>query len=184
MAAPVLTIRDTEKKGTTVERKVLNEFIQSLSASVMKTLAVQCACPASAGTPLDVPLADIPTADIAAIIGITAKGLGGNVALIFSKPVFLQIMSKMLGEEITTVNPEVETGAGELLNIIFGNAKTDLSRKGFILEQALPCVIHAAELKLSLTSQPTLSVIPFNCEFGSFHLLMGLQYKTDAGSAK
>ncbi len=81
------------------------------------------------------------TYDISAIIGITGSGTGG-VVMSFPEDVACKVVSRMLGEEITTVNQDVSDGLGELVNIITGNAKRGLVKFGFQnISLSLPNVV-------------------------------------------
>src|SRR5688572_11064834 len=83
-----------------------------------------------------------PSMDIAAVIGLTSKSFNGSVAICFPKAVFLMIMEKLLGETHKDIDKELEDGASELLNIIFGQAKKVLYAKGYAIERAVPTIVR------------------------------------------
>jgi hypothetical protein len=47
-------------------------------------------------------------------------------------------MGKMLGEEFKAITQDLQTGAAELLNIIFGSAKVVLNEQGYAIQKAIP----------------------------------------------
>jgi chemotaxis protein CheX len=103
-------------------------FINPFISGTVSTLKIQCSVDAHAGTAfLKSKTSPKLKTDIAGLIGITSEAFRGNIAICFPEKTFLGIMSQMLGEEFTEINNEVEDGAGELMNIIFGTAKKVLN---------------------------------------------------------
>ena len=150
------------------------EFIKPFMSGVLEVMKVQfnCPCKVLAPTPKN-KMAIPPQIDIAGIIGLRGDKFNGSIALGLPENVFLKLMSNMLGEEYKTISEEVEDGAGEMLNMIFGHAKTILNEKGYSIEKAIPTVVTGKNLTLkSLPSKNTL-VIPFESEFGLFYLEVG-----------
>jgi chemotaxis protein CheX len=134
----------------------------------VKTLKIQCGVEAKAGKPeikktnyrLDVA--------ITAVIGLVSSAFSGSIAICFPEKIFLGIMGNMFGEKFDTITKELEDGATELLNIIFGQAKRTLNEKGYAIEQAIPTIVRGHALEVwHLTPQATI-VIPFETVFGSF----------------
>jgi chemotaxis protein CheX len=83
---------------------------------------------------------------IAGMIGITGASFEGSMNIGFSEVGFLKTMEKMLGESHSEVNREIEDGAAEFANIIFGQAKLKLNENNHQFKPAIPCVIRAEEL--------------------------------------
>jgi CheY-specific phosphatase CheX len=83
---------------------------------------------------------------IAGLVGVTESSFEGSMSIGFSEVGFLETMEKMLGEKHTEVNREIEDGAAEFANIIFGQAKVKLNEKNHQFKPAIPCVIRAEEL--------------------------------------
>ncbi len=110
-----------------------------------------------------------PTA-IAGVIGLASSKISGSVTLAFPEVVFLGTMSKMLGEEYTEITPDLQDGVAEILNIVFGQAKTALNEKGYGLDMAIPTIISGKGISLEQMSHGKTIVIPFNTEFGPFYI--------------
>lgn len=71
------------------------------------------------------------TDDVTAIIGVSGS-LEGNVLYGFSGDTAVAVVSRMMGEEVTTVSDEIGLLAlGEIANMITGNAATRLSQIGY-----------------------------------------------------
>jgi chemotaxis protein CheX len=104
------------------------------------------------------------------VIGLTSNNFTGSVAVCFPKQVFLTIMERMLGERHDSITRELEDGASELLNIIFGQAKRVLNEQGFSIEKAIPTIVRGTDLNVHhLTPNPTI-IVPFQTDVGSFYI--------------
>ncbi len=150
-------------------------FLDTFAQATLETLRVQCSFTAKSGKAFRKGTgADLPTA-VAGIIGITATGFNGSIAIGFPMKTYLSIMSGMLGETYTTLTKDLEDGAGELINIIFGCAKKALNDKGFNISRAIPSVIHGQNLSVLQLAKLPVIVIPFESEGGAFQIEVVLE---------
>lgn len=171
--------RAEDARGNKVNIDV--SFVNPFIAGALETFKIQCNFEATPGAPSLRKKGEtgfLP--DIIALIGLTSKAFNGTVALCFPASVFLAIMSGMLGEDLKELNQEIEDGAGELLNIIFGQAKIKLNEAGHQVEKAIPSVIRGHQLNLKHLSDNFLLVLPFTSPAGSFEI----QIATDRKSLK
>ncbi len=108
--------------------------------------------------------------DIIGVISLVSANLEGSVSLCFPKETFIKVCNLLFGETHTEISHEIEDAAGELLNMIFGNAKGQLNNKfNCQIQKAIPTIIYGQKLKLKQTKGPTI-ILPFECEAGNFHL--------------
>jgi chemotaxis protein CheX len=115
-----------------------------------------------------------PTHDISGIIGLSGKAQG-SIAISFPKITALKIVSKLIGSELKVIGPELTDGIGEIVNIVAGYAKKDLTE--FNLSISLPNVIIGKDHVLAgQTGVPTI-VVPITCVLGDFAMEVAL--KTD-----
>ena len=82
----------------------------------------------------------------------------------------------MLGEEFTTLNSEIIDGAGELTNMIFGQAKITLNEKGYGIKTALPSVIAGKDHSLNAMTKGPVVVVPFTTPKGNFFVEICLSH--------
>ncbi len=108
--------------------------------------------------------------DISGVIGLVSEAFSGSVVISFPEQTFLKIMSTMLGEEFTTITKDIGDGAGELTNIIFGQAKVILNEKGYALKTAIPSVIMGKDHKITALSSGARVVVPFTSDAGDFYV--------------
>jgi chemotaxis protein CheX len=113
-----------------------------------------------------------PSNDISAVIGLSGD-TQGSIALSFPKIVALKVVSAMLGTEIKIIGPELTDGIGEVVNIIAGNAKADLT--AYKLSISLPNIIVGKDhMVVSPSGSPTI-IVPFTCPLGAFTMEVSLK---------
>ncbi|MBI3544012.1 MAG: chemotaxis protein CheX [Deltaproteobacteria bacterium] len=158
-------------RKATPSTKIDVEFINPFIQGTLATFDMQCSLKATAGKPfLKGSGPQEVMTDIAGIIGLTSPHFNGSIAICFPQSLFLTIMSNMLGEKYDTITKDLEDGAAELLNIIFGWAKRVLNEKNYAIEKAIPTIVRGASLTVRhVTPNPTL-VLPFDTPSGAFQI--------------
>ena len=145
-------------------------FVNPFVSGALETLKVQCSTTVTPGKPFIKGLNQPTDVAIAAVLGLTSKPFNGSIALCFPEKTFLTIMGKMLGEAFPAITKDLEDGAGELLNIIFGQAKKHLNDKGYAIEKAIPTIVRGKELMVRhMSANPTV-ILPFESDAGLFHI--------------
>lgn len=157
-------------------KKLNVDFVNPFISGAIETLKVQCFMDCHPlKTILKENLVDPQSCDIAGVIGITSREFTGSIAICFPKKVFLGAMSQMLGESYTEISKDLEDGAGELLNIIFGYAKKILNERSFAIEKAIPTVVRGTSLEIKHLSNSKTLVVPFETTFGLFYIEIGIE---------
>jgi chemotaxis protein CheX len=109
----------------------------------------------------------IATGDVTGVMGLTGAARG-TVSVSFSEKCILSIVSGMFGEAIKELNEEIRDAAGEISNMISGQARRTLEEMGLSLTAAIPTVIMGRGHSLSpITTYPVIA-IPFKTEHGDF----------------
>ena len=111
---------------------------------------------------------------VAGQIGLTSTAFKGVVCRCFEGPAFLRMVSNMFGEEISEITAESQDAAAELLNIIYGAAKTAWNATGYKLEMAIPTVVRGSEVHVSQGSTPVL-VVPLKSEYGYIYIEIAIK---------
>lgn len=165
---------DLHKKKTLSEtdlRRLLFRYLaQGAFAAVETTLHSTCACDENYSAKAeDVPLNQF---DFISVINLNTDFLKAELRLSSSAKVLEKLSRAMLGPEPTIDIELVEGMALELLNLIYGHAKSNLNDKeGFRLPSAIPRVLRKAEfqrIKRSPASQ--LTIMPMVTPMGSFYV--------------
>jgi chemotaxis protein CheX len=151
--------------------KILDvNFINPFLSATIKVLQTQTQTTAKPGQIYKKDSKEKFMGDISGVIGMVTDAFSGSVVISFPGETFLKIMSRMLQEECTVINKDIEDGAGELTNIIFGQAKVILNEQGFGIKTALPSVITGSDHSiLNMSSGPRV-VIPFSTDVGDFFI--------------
>lgn len=110
--------------------------------------------------------------DISGIMGLSGETLGA-VVISFPKMSALRTVSKLTGSEVKIFDQMVVDAIGEIINIIAGNAKKDLSQ--FKLTISLPSVVTGRGHRLNWPSGVPVITIPFTSELGDFSLSVSLR---------
>ncbi|MCM8812361.1 MAG: chemotaxis protein CheX [Candidatus Omnitrophica bacterium] len=105
--------------------------------------------------------------DISAIIGM-AGDANGWVAFCLQRQLAVKIAANMLGEEKQEIDADVRDAVGEIVNMIAGGAKGELTQRGFSFKIALPTVVIGDNHELSRVKDFPYIVIPFATEEGNF----------------
>lgn len=154
-----------------MSQKMDVKFFKPFVEGTIKTLLVQCSLESKPGRPFyKKDEKSEPQYEIAGIIGLTCTAFTGSISLCFPKEVFLAVIGGMLGETYEEITEEMEDGAAELMNIIFGQAKRVLNAEGYDIVKAIPTVIRGDSIVTRhLTSSPTI-VLPFDTKAGGFRI--------------
>ncbi|NCN27161.1 chemotaxis protein CheX [bacterium] len=145
-------------------------FFKPFVLGAIQTLKVQCSTEVKGLKPFYKGEKEQPPFDIASIISLQSNAFVGTITLCYPANVFLHIMSKMLGEEFTEITEDLEDGASELLNIIFGQAKRVLTNEGYVIEKAIPTIIRGKDLRTRSQTKEKPIVLPFDAEVGELHI--------------
>jgi chemotaxis protein CheX len=145
-------------------------FFKPFIDATIKTLKIQCNMDANHEKPYIKGTKPQPSYDLAAVIALTSNAFNGTITLSFTKTTFLGIMAGMLGETHAEITPELQDGAAELLNIIFGQAKVAMTEIGYTVEKAIPTVIRGAGLQTKIVSAQPVIVLPFTTTSGVFEI--------------
>ncbi len=117
---------------------------------------------------------------VAGLIGITSPTLQGSVSMQFSKKVFLGIINRMLETDFTEMSSDIEDGAAEFTNIIFGGAKAELNKKGMGLQVALPSLLSGVNIqKAGSSGGQTVQTLAYLTEFGPFYQVFHINQKNE-----
>jgi chemotaxis protein CheX len=141
--------------------KYINAFIES-AVNVLKVMAFIDATPGKPYAKQD----QTARGDFSGLITFSGS-VTGSLALSFSESCIYKIVSNMLGENQETSNM-VKNAAGELTNMISGDARKRLQSQGLIIQADIPIILSGKDhlIKHVLTG-PSI-IVPFETAFGAF----------------
>ncbi|MCB0411634.1 MAG: chemotaxis protein CheX [Bdellovibrionales bacterium] len=165
-------IGENRTKGTSTKKKLDVSLIEPFIAATMEVLKTQAQVDAHPGKPFLKSTSPVPySIGIAGVIGVGSSSFTGVVALCFPEKTFVGIYNSMFGESNTELTAEMEDAAGEILNIIYGQAKVVLNDKfKQDLQKALPTVLRGEKLSVRQVGTQTALILPFESTCGLFHI--------------
>ena len=155
-----------------VDVELINPFIDA----TIKVLDLQASVKAKAGKPYLRKADSALPMEIAGVIALTCREFKGAIAICFPGATFLAIYGGLVGETHTEITDVIEDGAGELLNMIFGQVKSVLNdSKGYNLEKALPTILSGEKLRIHHQSPSPAIILPFESPVGTFHVEISIE---------
>lgn len=147
-----------------VDVRVINAVIKAttnvLTQFGVKNIKMQGAKTMAANTPLQ--------GEVSSVIDIRSKYFKGYLTVSFDKSSFLELVSSMLMEPQTEITPDNQDAVGEINNIIFGNAKSEITSYG--VEMTVPKVIMGKDQTIPTLPGAAGMLIPFATDAGEFYL--------------
>ena len=150
---------------------VINAFVDG-SIHVLKLMAFM---DVTAGKPF-LKKDRLAIGDVSGII-VFSGSFTGSLALSFSENCIFKIVSNMLGEEVSNIDHLVQDTAGELTNMISGDARKRMEGKGLIVSAGIPSVVVGKNHEISHVLEGPSIIVPFNTEFGAFVADFNIQQK-------
>ena len=142
--------------------KFINPFINA-TLHVLNTMAFT---KAEAGKPF-LKKDKVARGDVSGVIGLIVE-VSGTISFSFTEKCILSFVSKMFGEEIKELNDDIGDAAGEISNMISGQARREMEDMGRSLQAAIPTVIMGNGHTIThITSHPIIA-IPFKTDNGEF----------------
>lgn len=146
-----------------VDVRVINAVIKA-AGKVLSQYGLQCKMDkAMPQSPTDV----LP-GEVSSVIDIKSLSFQGLLSISFDKQSYLELVSAMLMEEQTDITPDNQDAVGEINNIIFGNAKAEITNYG--VEMTVPRILMKATQALDVPQGSAGMQIPFATEKGRFYL--------------
>lgn len=147
-----------------VDVRVINAVIGSttkvLAQFGVSSIKMEKATPKSPSDPF--------MGEVSSVIDIKSNSFEGYLCISFDKGSYLEVVSSMLMEEQTEINADNSDAVGEINNIIFGNAKAEITNYG--VQMTVPRVILGAQQTSPCPAGSAGMLIPFTTGKGKFYL--------------
>lgn len=145
-----------------VDVRVINSIIQAsikvVSQFGLKDVKMEKAKPRKAD--------EVLPGIISSYIEIKSAKFNGLMILSFEKACYLGLVGSMLGEEQKELNADNQDAAGEINNIIYGNAKSDFTSYG--IELTIPKIVVGDAIKLPSPAGSSSIEVPISTQCGRF----------------
>jgi chemotaxis protein CheX len=150
------------------------EFVKPFIEATMNIFSVQVGINLTAGKPFAAAGSGekrpIIEGDVlAGTLSVVAADFRGSVCIVVEKKGFLSIYEKMFKEVITEITDDSMDALAEILNMIYGQAKTVLNdRYGYGIQPALPTVLSGNSLQVYHANMGALICLPYTFDGHNF----------------
>lgn len=153
----------------------LPHISKCLSQSVIHALSVQLSMTPTLQKATEEVVENCLDVDCLSTIVLNSSMWTGTLSLAFPQQTILKIIENMLGEVYTELNSENADTAGELLNIIYGNARMTINGDGYDFQPALPTTVAGKELGLAKHKMSSAHMVHvYESEAGPFMTILWL----------
>ncbi|MEN0060009.1 MAG: chemotaxis protein CheX [Bdellovibrio sp.] len=147
-----------------VDVRVINAVIKATTSVLgqfgVSSVKMEKAIPKSPHDPL--------MGEVSSIIDIKSRSFQGFLCISFDKSSFLDVASSMLMEEQTDLTQDNQDAVGEINNIIFGNAKAEITSYG--VELTVPRILIGLKQTIPCPPSSAGMMIPFSTGKGQFYI--------------
>jgi len=147
-------------------------YIKPFVLAVKRIFETMIMVPFSLGKPVLKKGSEVPH-EISGIIGLSGN-VSGCVVISLSHAVAFQLVSSLIGEEVTELDEVCTDAIGEIANMIAGNAKTNFPSKDNSI--SVPSVVVGRH-KVTYPSGIPIITIPCNTDKGEMIIEIALKEK-------
>lgn len=144
------------------------------AAAVVEALKIQCSYDVSKERTYicdDASTASTIVYEIGAVLALVGKQFSGSISISYSKTLYLALIGAILRQKFDEISSDLEDGAGELLNMIFGVAKAKLEADhGYSFKSAIPTIIVGPNIHMRALTAHAQIAVQFKGKDGPFEI--------------
>ncbi len=99
--------------------------------------------------------------DVTGIMGLVGDRKG-TITISFREKGAMFVFQTLIGDECTSVTPDVVDAIGELTNIISGQARKEFERAGINLKASIPMVVVGHDVEMNFITTIPIVQLPFD----------------------
>lgn len=153
-----------------MDAKLLNPFIQA----AVDVLKAEVDANVSRGE-ISLQKSSLTSDDITVLINLVGD-VFGVVMYGMHTPTCLNLVSKMMGQEIAEMSSLALSGVAELGNVISGRATIRFSESGYVSNISTPTVVNGRGVEISTLGFPRI-VVPLVTQYGALTVHIALREK-------
>ena len=112
----------------------------------------------------------LPAGDVTGFITMESSKATGLMAISFSSGAIFEIVEKMVGDKVNSIDTTVVDMVGELTNMTTGGAKNLLTQQGYDFNMATPEIFTGKEQEIPHHPDDKIITVPFSIQSGSFYV--------------
>ncbi len=121
--------------------------------------------------------------DVSGILNLMQEKSEGAFIVTFPKQTIFKILEKMYRKPFTSIDKSVQSGVGELTNIIYAVMKTNLNKDGFQFKMAVPNVVVGENHTVMIDNEGSSMIVPFSTDIGDFSVLITFHEQEKSAAA-
>jgi len=148
-----------------MDAKLINPVLETM-VSVLSTMAN---VKPNLGKP-KIKTDEVALGDVTGIMSMVSPKVRASLAISFSKSIIIDLVQRMLGEEITEVDDTARDMAGEMTNMVVGGAKNLYAEQGYDFDMSSPKLLLGKEHTIHHEFSGQTIVLPFSADAGEFYI--------------
>ncbi|MDX9690417.1 MAG: chemotaxis protein CheX [Proteobacteria bacterium] len=112
--------------------------------------------------------------DVSGVIALVQDGLEGTMTLCLTFETVRDVLPRIVGHSVSVTQEMTVDAVGEITNMIFGQIKTELNRRGYGLKLGIPSVVTGRGHFVSQFHRGPFMLIPFYLEGQLFQVHVAL----------
>ena len=114
--------------------------------------------------------------DVSGVIGMVQNQLEGTLTLCLTFETVRDILPQIIGHSVSVTHEMAVDAVGEITNMIFGQIKTELNKRGYGLKLGIPSVVTGRGHFVSQFHRGKYMIIPFYLEGQLFQVHVALYF--------
>jgi chemotaxis protein CheX len=111
---------------------------------------------------------EIALGDVTGVLSMVSPQVRASLAITFTKPVIIDIVQRMLGEEIKEVDATARDLTGEMTNMVVGGAKNLFAAQGYDFDMSTPNILVGKNHTVHHQFSGKTILLPFTADSGQF----------------
>jgi chemotaxis protein CheX len=112
--------------------------------------------------------------DVSGVIGLVQEQLEGTLTLCMTFETVKNLLPQIVGHTVSVTHEMTVDAVGEITNMIFGQIKTELNRRGYGLKLGIPSVVTGRGHFVSQFHRGKYMIIPFYLDGQLFQVHLAL----------
>ena len=113
---------------------------------------------------------EVALGEITGIMSMVSPKVRASLAISFSKSIIIDLVQRMLGEEITEVDDTARDMAGEMTNMVVGGVKNLYAEQGYDFDMSSPKLLLGKQHTIHHEFIGQTIVLPFSADAGEFYI--------------
>ena len=144
-------------------------YINPVLESLLNTLATMAEMHPSVGKPT-LKTDRMALGEVTGLMRMDSPQVRASLAISFSEPVIIDLVWRMLREDIQGIDDTARDMAGEITNMVVGGAKNLFAEQGFDFSMSTPRILSGPEYQVEHEFDGQVILLPLQVEAGKFYV--------------